>query len=115
MSMAAIWTVYLVRCRDGSLYTGITTDVARRLAAHNAGTASRYTRSRLPVTLVHEETGFAQGTALRREAAIKRLPRRLKLELSAKRPPSRPTMPATTPITKPSSKQRRGPKPRTPS
>ena len=83
--MATIWTVYLVRCRDGSLYTGITTDLDRRLAAHNAGTASRYTRSRLPVRLVHEESGFTHSTALKREAAIKRLPRSKKVELLAKR------------------------------
>ena len=105
--MAANWTVYLVRCRDGSLYTGITTDLDRRLAAHNAGTASRYTRSRLPVKLVHEETGFSHSTALKREAAIKRLPRREKLELMAKRPLRRPTKPTTE-------RPRRGPRPRTP-
>ena len=94
--MAATWTVYLVRCRDGSLYTGITTDLDRRLAAHNAGTASRYTRSRLPVRVVHRETGFTRSTALKREAAIKRLPRRAKLALIARRP-ARPSRIATRP------------------
>lgn len=84
--MATIWSVYLVRCRDGSLYTGITTDLVRRLAAHNSGTASRYTRSRRPVRVVHEETGFNHSTALKREAAIKRLPRQKKLALLAERP-----------------------------
>ena len=84
--MATTWSVYLVRCRDGSLYTGITTDLVRRLAAHNSGTASRYTRSRRPVRVVHEETGFNHSTALKREAAIKRLPRQKKLALLAERP-----------------------------
>ena len=101
--MATSWTVYLVRCRDGSLYTGITTDLVRRLAAHNAGTASRYTRSRLPVKLVHEELGFTHSSALKREAAIKRLSRPKKLELSSKKPAARP-----------SKRPRRGPRPRTP-
>ena len=89
--MEATWTVYLVRCRDGSLYTGITTDLDRRLAAHNAGTASRYTRSRLPVKLVHEERGFSHSTALKREAAIKRLSRPRKLGLLTGRPSKRTT------------------------
>lgn len=101
--VATSWTVYLVRCRDGSLYTGITTDLVRRLAAHNAGTASRYTRSRLPVKLVHEEPGFTHSSALKREAAIKRLSRPKKLELSAKKPAART-----------SKRPRRGPRPRTP-
>lgn len=79
------WTVYILRCRDGSLYTGITVDLERRLAAHAAGTASRYTRSRLPVTLVHREPAASQGMALKREAAIKRLPRQGKLALCAAR------------------------------
>jgi len=93
LSMPSTWTVYLVRCRDGSLYTGITTDLDRRLAAHNAGTASRYTRSRLPVRLVHQEADFTHGTALEREAAIKRLPRGQKIALFAKRPATRKAKP----------------------
>ncbi len=79
--MTSLWTVYLVRCRDGSLYTGITTDIDRRLAAHNAGTASRYTRTRLPVKLAHQEPAGTRSAALRREAAIKRMSRQSKLEL----------------------------------
>jgi putative endonuclease len=75
------WTVYLLRCRDGSLYTGITNDLARRLAAHRAGTASAYTRARGPVRLVYREAARDRSAALRREAAIKRLTRRAKLEL----------------------------------
>jgi putative endonuclease len=69
------WLVYLLRCRDGSLYTGITTDLPRRLAAHAAGRASRYTRSRLPVTLAYSEPQPSHSAALKREAAIKRLRR----------------------------------------
>ena len=75
------WMVYLLRCRDGSLYTGITNNLARRLAAHRAGTASAYTRARGPVRLVYREPVPDRGAALRREAAIKRLTRQAKLEL----------------------------------
>ena len=75
--------MYMVRCRDGSLYTGITNDLARRLAAHSAGKASRYTRSRLPVRLVFQEPQPTRSAALRREAAVKRLPRSRKELLAA--------------------------------
>jgi putative endonuclease len=78
------WIVYVLRCADGSLYTGITNDLARRLAAHRAGTASRYTRTRGPVRVVHREPASDRGAALRREAAIKRLPRSAKLVLIGK-------------------------------
>ena len=73
--------VYLLRCGDGSLYTGITNDLARRLAAHRAGTASAYTRSRRPLRLVYREPVRDRSAALRREAAIKRLTRKAKWEL----------------------------------
>jgi putative endonuclease len=75
------WFVYVVRCRDQSLYTGITTDLERRLRQHNSGTASRYTRSRLPVKLVYEESSENQSSALKRELAIKAMTRREKLEM----------------------------------
>lgn len=75
------WWVYIVRCADLSLYTGVTTDVSRRVRQHNAGDASRYTRSRLPVQLAYRETSADRGAALRREAAIKRLTRKAKEEL----------------------------------
>ena len=75
------WTVYLLRCRDGSLYAGITTDLARRLARHRAGTASAYTRARRPERLVYAERQPDRGAALRREAALRRLSRRAKLAL----------------------------------
>jgi putative endonuclease len=73
--------VYLLRCSDGSLYCGWTTDVERRLAAHAAGTASRYTRSRRPVELVAAIAVADRSAALKEEARIKRLPRAAKLEL----------------------------------
>ena len=72
------WFVYILRCADGSLYTGIATDVDRRLEQHNAGTASRYTRSRLPVTVAYQEGQRNQSMALKRELAIKGLPRKAK-------------------------------------
>jgi len=68
-----VWTVYLARCVDGSLYTGITTDPVRRLAEHNRGCGAAYTRSRLPVVLVYLEQAEDRGQALRREHAIKRM------------------------------------------
>lgn len=73
--------VYLLRCRDGSLYTGITNDLARRLESHQRGTGSAYTRSRLPIALVYQEELPDRGAALRREAAIRRLSRAEKLAL----------------------------------
>ena len=76
--LAERWFVYIVRCADGSLYTGITNDLDRRLVQHNAGTASRYTRSRLPVTLEYEEEQPNKSTALKRELEIKALSRTAK-------------------------------------
>lgn len=69
------WYVYVARCGDGTLYTGVTTDPARREAAHNAGRGAAYTRSRRPVRLVYREPAAGRGAALRRELAIKRLSR----------------------------------------
>lgn len=79
--MAVAWFVYMLRCRDGSLYTGCTDDVERRLAVHQSGKGAKYTRSRLPVELVYQEPAADRSGALRREAAIKHLPRREKLRL----------------------------------
>ena len=73
--------VYILRCSDGSLYTGCTSDLTRRLRAHLSGKASKYTRSRLPVTLGHVEKAADRGSALKREAQIKKLTRREKLSL----------------------------------
>lgn len=73
------WFVYIARCRDGSLYTGVTTDVPRRLAAHNAGRGAAYTRSRRPITMVHVEPAANRGAALRREHGIKGMKREGKM------------------------------------
>lgn len=78
--MPEAW-VYLLRCRDGSLYTGWTVDLERRIARHDAGTASRYTASRLPIELVHAMPMPDRTAARREEARIKRLPRAAKLAL----------------------------------
>ena len=78
---SASWFVYLARCGDGSLYTGITRDLGARLKAHNSGKGAAYTRGRLPVTLVYSETAEDRSAALQREAAIKRLSRAAKLRL----------------------------------
>jgi putative endonuclease len=75
--------VYILRCRDGSLYTGWSSDVARRLARHRAGKASRYTASRLPVELVYEAAMDDRAAAMREEARIKALDRCAKLALIA--------------------------------
>ena len=75
---ADTWFVYILRCADGSLYTGITRDVERRLKQHNAGTASRYTRGRFPVSLEYQEEQPSQSMALKRELSIKALSRKAK-------------------------------------
>ena len=77
------WYVYMLRCKDGSLYTGYTDDVERRVACHNSGKGAKYTRSRLPATLVYQEECADKAAALRREYAIKQLPRQKKLDLLA--------------------------------
>jgi putative endonuclease len=77
------WLVYILECRDGTLYTGVTKDLPRRLAAHQRGIASKYTRARLPVRLVFREARHTRSSALRREAFIKTLTRREKLVLLA--------------------------------
>ena len=76
-----LWFVYILRCADGSLYTGITKDVKRRRQQHNDGTASRYTRSRRPTKLVWQEAQPSRSAALKREATIKKMIRRDKLAL----------------------------------
>jgi len=75
------WLVYILRCNDGSFYTGITNDLSRRLQAHQDGKASRYTRSRLPVKLVYLESARNRSTAIKRELIIKRMSRKSKEEL----------------------------------
>lgn len=73
--------VYILRCSDNTLYTGITNDLDRRVAMHNKGTGAKYTRSRGPVHVVYMERCADQSAALQREAAIKKLTRNEKLEL----------------------------------
>ena len=77
------YLVYILRCGDGTLYTGCTNDLPRRLRAHQAGRGAKYTRSRLPVELVYQEAAPDRSAALRREAAIKRLDRGAQLALIA--------------------------------
>ena len=79
------WRVYMLRCCDGSLYTGATNDLQGRLRRHAAGQGARYTRSRLPLTLVYAEAAKGRGMALRREAALKRLTRAEKLAIVGRR------------------------------
>jgi putative endonuclease len=81
--MTDSWYVYILRCSDDTLYTGITNDPKRRLAQHNAGTASKCTRSRRPVEMVYCESVEDKSVALRREYAIKQLSRVDKLALIA--------------------------------
>ena len=93
------WIVYLLRCSDGSLYTGITRDPERRVGAHNAGTGAAYTRARRPVQLAYQEPASDRTAALRREWAIKQFTRSEKEALVAKRSdraqgPSRTSAPA---------------------
>jgi len=77
------WTVYIIRCSDGSLYTGVTTDLERRFGEHQAGArGARYFSGRQPVEVVYTEHGHDRSSACRREAAIKRLSRTAKLALS---------------------------------
>ncbi len=74
------WYVYIVECNDATLYTGITTNLARRVGDHNNGTGSaRYTRARRPVKLVYHETAACRSSATRRELEIKRLSRNEKI------------------------------------
>lgn len=76
-----MYWVYILQCGDGTLYTGITTDIPRRLRQHNGGKGAKYTRSRLPVTLRYQEGPMDKSAALRRELEIKKLSRGEKMEL----------------------------------
>lgn len=75
------WQLYILRCGDGTLYTGITDDLPRRLKAHRSGKGAKYTRGRGPLTLVYQEELPDKPAALRREIAVKRLTRQEKLSL----------------------------------
>ncbi len=67
------WFLYILQCNDGTLYTGITNDLSRRLAQHNGGNGSRYTRGRRPVTLIYQEPCRGRSDALKKEHAVKQL------------------------------------------
>lgn len=79
--MENTWHLYILRCRDGSLYTGITTDVEKRLEAHRSGKGAKYTRGRGPLELVYREECGTHSVALKREIEIKRLTREQKQAL----------------------------------
>ncbi|MBI4386651.1 MAG: GIY-YIG nuclease family protein [Elusimicrobia bacterium] len=76
------WSVYIVRCRDASLYTGIAKDARARVERHNTGKGAAYTRTRRPVRLLYVKSGLTRSEALIHEARIKRMPRPKKLELA---------------------------------
>ena len=76
--MKNTWQLYILRCRDNTLYTGITTDVDKRFDAHCSGKGAKYTRGRGPLTLVYQETCGDHSSALKREAEIKKLSRQEK-------------------------------------
>lgn len=90
MSGDAPWFVYMIRCRDGSLYTGITTDVARRFAEHQAGKGAKYLRGRAPLTLVFRQQIGSRSAALSAEAAIKKRSRAEKEAMIANGPSCEP-------------------------
>ena len=75
------WKIYILECNDGSLYTGITTDLEKRVKRHNEGRASKYTRAKTPVAVVYTEDAVNEPLAKKREAEIKKLSRQDKLKL----------------------------------
>jgi len=81
-SAADVWFVYVARCADGTLYTGVARDVAARIAAHDAGRGARYTRGRGPLTLCAVRRCASKGEALQLEHAVKQLPRAAKQKLT---------------------------------
>ena len=81
------WYIYIVKCADKTLYTGIAKDVAGRINLHNGGKGAKYTRARLPVKLVYTESSKNRSTATKRELQIKKLTRKEKLRLIKKDPP----------------------------
>lgn len=74
--------IYILKCQDGTFYTGSTNDVEKRVAVHNAGKGAKYTRGRLPVKLLYTESFATKGEALKREVALKRLSREEKIKLT---------------------------------
>lgn len=82
--MESAWYLYILRCGDGSLYTGITTDVEKRFCQHQSGKGAKYTRGRSPLELVYREECGSHSDALKREHAVKSLKRGEKLQLIGK-------------------------------
>jgi predicted GIY-YIG superfamily endonuclease len=82
---SGMWYVYIVRCADRTLYTGVARDLNARIDVHNAGRGAKYTRARLPVKLIYQENAADRSAALRREHAIKRLSRAEKRALAKTR------------------------------
>ena len=74
------WTVYIVKCKDGTLYTGITNNLDKRIKTHNKGKGAKYTKSRRPVRLVISKGGFTRSEALRLEIKVKKQPRAKKIK-----------------------------------
>ncbi len=88
------WAVYILRCRDGSLYTGIAKNVQARVRQHSEGRGAAYTRTRLPVQLLYQQEGLTHSKALIREAQIKAMPRSKKEEIILAKPGDQPFIPA---------------------
>lgn len=85
--MEQVWKLYILRCGDGTLYTGITVDVEHRFAMHQSGKGAKYTRGRGPLELLYVESCGTHSEALQREVAVKRLTRQEKLQLIEKQNP----------------------------
>ena len=83
--MEKTWYLYILACGDGTLYTGITDDVQRRLKAHSQGKGAKYTRGRGPLKLVHQESCGSHSEALKREIEVKKLTRAKKMEMIEKK------------------------------
>lgn len=83
--MEKTWYLYILACGDGTLYTGITDDVQRRLKAHSQGKGAKYTRGRGPLKLVHQESCGSHSEALKRESEVKKLTRAQKMEMIEKK------------------------------
>ena len=83
MKMENTWYLYILRCKDGTLYTGITTDVEKRFQTHQIGKGAKYTRGRAPLQLVYREECGSHSDALKRECAVKQLTREEKQKLIA--------------------------------
>jgi putative endonuclease len=101
------WFLYILECSDGSYYTGVTKDIDRRLSEHNKGTASKYTRLRLPVELRYSEECAGRTEALVRECQVKALPRKKKEELVTN-PPAGKRKPSGREVARPKGRRRSG-------